>query len=165
MRMLRQHGEKASYHHQEIGVNSRLDALQAAILQVKLRYLDTWNHQRRAIAARYNQFLKVVPSLITPQSSKEGVWNQFTIRIPGEQGVGTERDNLRQLLQQRGVSSTIYYPRPLHLQPVYKDLGYQAGQLPVVEQVCHEVLSLPIFPELSVEQQERVIYSLKDCLN
>ena len=165
MRMLRQHGEKASYHHQEIGVNSRLDTLQAAILQVKLRYLDTWNNQRRAIAVRYNQFLKVVPSLVTPQLSTEGVWNQYTIRISSDQGDGTERDNVRHRLQQRGVSSTVYYPRPLHLQPVYKDLGYQLAHAPVAEQACHEVLSLPIFPELSIEQQEQVIYSLKDCVN
>lgn len=171
MRMLREHGEKARYYHHEIGVNSRLDALQAAILQIKLRYLDTWNDQRRVIAARYNQFLKLVPDLVIPQDlpGAQGVWNQYTIRITSDQGVDSTavsyRDNVRCLLQQRGVGSMIYYPRPLHLQPVYKGLGYQLGQLPVAEQACHEVLSLPMFPELSIEQQEQVIYSVKNCLN
>jgi dTDP-4-amino-4,6-dideoxygalactose transaminase len=168
--MLREHGEKARYYHHEIGVNSRLDALQAAILQIKLRYLDTWNDQRRAIAARYHQFLQLVPNLVTPQEwpGAQGVWNQYTIRITSDQGVDstgvTYRDNVRSLLQQRGIGAMIYYPRPLHLQPVYEGLGYQLGQLPVAEQACHEVLSLPIFPELSIEQQDQVIYSLKDCL-
>lgn len=171
MRMLREHGEKTRYCHHEIGVNSRLDALQAAILQIKLRYLDIWNDQRRAIAARYNQFLKLVPDLVTPQDlpGAQGVWNQYTIRISSDQGSDSTavsyRDNVHSLLQQQGVGSMIYYPRPLHLQPVYKGLGYELGQLPVAEQACHEVLSLPMFPELSIEQQEQVIYSLKNCLN
>lgn len=170
MRMLRQHGEKNRYHYLEIGVNSRLDALQAAILQIKLRYLDTWNRQRRAIAERYNEFLKCVSRIVTPQElAGLGVWNQYTIRVSGGDQMNqttsvSYRDHVRQLLQERGVSSTVYYPLPLHLQPVYKGLGYQLGQLPVAEQACHEVLSLPMFPELSIEQQDQVIYSLKDCL-
>lgn len=171
IRMLRQHGEKKRYHHEEIGVNSRLDAVQAAILQIKLRYLDSWNQQRRAIATHYNNFLNCVPRIVTPQELAEGigVWNQYTIRLQASERDdsvinGNYRDRLRQMLQERGISSAIYYPRPLHLQPVYKNLGYQLGQLPVAEQACDEVLSLPMFPELSTEQQERVIYSLKDCL-
>lgn len=171
IRMLREHGERTRYYHEEIGINSRLDALQAAILQIKLRYLDNWNDQRRAIAARYHQFLKLVPGIVTPQelAGGIGVWNQYTIRISqGNQRdgscAGSYRDRVRQLLQQRGVSSMVYYQLPLHLQPVYKSLGYQLGQLPVAEQACNEVLSLPMFPELSIEQQEQVIYSLKDCL-
>jgi dTDP-4-amino-4,6-dideoxygalactose transaminase len=171
MRMLREHGEKARYYHHEIGVNSRLDALQAAILQIKLRYLNTWNDQRRAIRDRYDEFLNLVSGLVTPQElpGAQGVWNQYTIRISRSEGVGSTdvnyRDKVRQLLQEQGVGSMIYYPRPLHLQPVYKGLGYQLGQFPVAEQACYDVLSLPIFPELSLEQQEQVIYSLKDCLD
>lgn len=173
IRMLREHGEKTRYYHAEIGINSRLDALQAAILQVKLRYLDTWNEQRRAIASRYHQYLSQIPGVVTPQElpGGKGVWNQYTIRLQrGKREDASEtnisfRDKVRQLLQQRGVGSMIYYPLPLHLQPVYKDLGYQQGQFPVAEQACHEVLSLPIFPELSLEQQEEVIYSLKDLLS
>ncbi len=179
IKMLRQHGEKSSYHHVEIGINSRLDALQAAILQVKLRYLDTWNEQRRAIAARYHQYLSSIPGIVTPQElpGGKGVWNQYTIRLQegerqearGKREDASEinsnyRDRLRQLLQQKSVGSMVYYPLPIHLQPVYQDLNYQQGQFPVAEQACHEVLSLPIFPELTVEQQEQVIYSLKDCL-
>lgn len=171
IRMLRQHGEQNRYYYLEIGVNSRLDSLQAAILQIKLRYLDTWNQQRRAIAARYNQLLKCVSGIVIPQElAGLGVWNQYTIRVSGGDQINqttsvSYRDRVRSLLQERGVSSTVYYPLPLHLQPVYKGLGYQLGQLPVAEQACHEVLSLPMFPELSIEQQDQVIYSLKDSLN
>jgi dTDP-4-amino-4,6-dideoxygalactose transaminase len=172
IRMLRVHGEKDRYYHEEIGLNSRLDALQAAILQVKLRYLDTWNEQRRAIASRYHKYLSQIPGIVIPQElpDSKSVWNQYTIRLQEGKKEASEinsnyRDKVRQLLQQQGVGSMVYYPLPLHLQPVYKNLGYQQGQFPVAEQACHEVLSLPIFPELSIEQQERVIYSLKDCLS
>lgn len=169
IKMLRSHGEKNRYYHEEIGVNSRLDALQAVILQIKLRYLDNWNDQRRAIASRYTQYLSHISKIITPQELVEGnsVWNQYTIRLSKRENVevnGSYRDQVRQVLQERGVGSMVYYPHPLHLQPVYKDLGYQQGQFPVAEQACHEVLSLPIFPELSNEQQEQVIYTLKDYL-
>lgn len=165
IRILRSHGEKSYYYHEEIGLNSRLDALQAAILQIKLRHLDTWNEKRQAIAARYRKLLSHIPGIITPQevTGGQGVWNQYTICIQRSE-TGNYRDQLRQMLQERGVGSMVYYPRPLHLQPVYKDLGYHLGQFPVAEQACHEVLSLPMFPELSIEQQEQVIYCLKDCL-
>ncbi|TFI55970.1 DegT/DnrJ/EryC1/StrS family aminotransferase [Mastigocladus laminosus UU774] len=161
LRVLKEHGQKNRYIHEEIGVNSRLDAIQAAILQIKLRYLDIWNQKRRAIASRYQQFLNQVPGIIPPQelNGGEGVWNQYTIRV-----LNNKRDWVRNQLQERGVNTMIYYPRPLHLQPVYESLNYQPGQLPVSEQVSQEVLSLPMFPELSQEQQDQVIYSLKDCL-
>lgn len=160
IRMLQDHGRQAQYIHSKIGINSRLDALQAAILQIKLRHLNNWNYQRRAIADRYHQLLSHIPVVIPQElAGGEGVWNQYTIRI--SRG---NRDSVRSQLQERGISSAVYYPLPLHLQPVYQALGYQPGQLPVSEQVCSEVLSLPMFPELSIEQQEQVIYSLKDCL-
>ncbi len=170
IRTLRVHGETSRYHHEEIGINSRLDSLQAAILQVKLRYLDTWNEQRRAIASRYHQYLSLFPNIVTPQElpGGKGVWNQYTIRVQKGEGLearGEWRDKVREQLQQQGVGSMVYYPIPLHLQPVYKDLGYQRGRFPVAEQASLEVLSLPIFPELTTLQQEQVIYSLKDCLN
>jgi dTDP-4-amino-4,6-dideoxygalactose transaminase len=171
MRMLRSHGEKNRYYHEDIGLNSRLDAIQAAILRVKLRYLDTWNEQRRAIASRYQEYLAPVPGVVIPQElpGGEGVWNQYTIRLLD---VGTHsrasnsnyRDEIRQRLQEKDVGSMVYYPLPLHLQPVYQNLDYQQGQFPISEQTCHEVLSLPIFPELSPEAQEQVVYCLKDCL-
>ena len=178
IRMLREHGSENRYLHTQIGINSRLDALQASILQIKLRYLDTWNQQRQAIAHRYHQLLNHIPGIVIPQelSGGQGVWNQYTIRLQAgerQEARGERldalsnnyRDKVRQLLQQQGVGSMVYYPLPLHLQPVYQSLGYQLGQLPVAEQACHEVLSLPMFPELSQEQQEQVIYSLKDCLS
>ena len=166
IRRLRVHGEKSRYLHTEIGINSRLDSIQAAILQVKLKYLNTWNEQRRAIASHYHQYLSSFPNIVTPQElpGGKGVWNQYTIRLQSQIGAGY-RDQVRQQLQQQGVGSMVYYPIPLHLQPVYKDLGYQPGRFPVAEQASHEVLSLPIFPELTTEQQQQVIYSLKDCLN
>ena len=167
IRMLREHGEQTRYLHAAIGVNSRLDALQAAILQIKLRYLDTWNEQRRAIATRYHQYLGDVPGVVIPQelAGSQAVWNQYTIRLSrGDQNsAGTAlsyRDWVRSQLQERGIGSMVYYPRPLHLQPVYQCLGYQLGQFPVAEQACHQVLSLPMFPELSLQQQDQVIYTL-----
>jgi dTDP-4-amino-4,6-dideoxygalactose transaminase len=169
LRVLRDHGSKVRYIHEEVGVNSRLDAIQAAILEIKLRYLDNWNEKRRAIAAYYHQFLSQIPGIIIPQelAGGVGVWNQYTIRISGEGRNGSTakyRDSIRQQLQERGVSSMVYYPLPLHLQPVYQNLSYQPGSLPVAEQICHEVISLPMFPELTQEQQDQVIYALKDCL-
>ncbi|MEC4819803.1 MAG: DegT/DnrJ/EryC1/StrS family aminotransferase [Scytonema sp. PMC 1069.18] len=161
LRIIKDHGQKSRYHYEEIGVNSRLDAIQAAILQIKLRYLDIWNNQRRQIAARYHQLLSQVRGILTPQELAEGmgVWNQYTIRV-----LDNKRDLIRSQLQERGVNTMVYYPHPLHLQPVYQSLGYQEGQLPVAEKACNEVLSLPMFPELSPEQQDQVIYALKDVI-
>lgn len=167
IRMLRNHGMSCDrYRHEATGINSRLDALQAAILQIKLPYLDCWNDARREVAASYHQMLKPVPGVVIPQELPGGraVWNQYTIRLTKDSSSSSYRDEVRNLLQQLGVSSMVYYPLPLHLQPVYNDLGYQLGQFPVVEQACHEVLSLPMFPELSFEEQQQVVYGLKDCL-
>jgi len=169
LRVLREHGSKTRYIHEEIGVNSRLDAIQAAILQIKLRYLDRWNEQRRTIAANYFQSLSQIPSITPPQEllGGVGVWNQYTIRISGEERNGASakyRDSVRTQLQEKGVGSMVYYPYPLHLQPVYTNLGYQQGQLPVSEHTCHQVLSLPIFPELTEQQQQQVVQALSDCL-
>jgi dTDP-4-amino-4,6-dideoxygalactose transaminase len=110
--------------------------------------------------------LKPVPGVVIPQELPGGraVWNQYTIRLTKDSSSSSYRDEVRNQLQQLGVSSMVYYPLPLHLQPVYNDLGYQPGQFPVVEQACHEVLSLPMFPELSFEEQQQVVYGLKDCL-
>ena len=175
IRMLKEHGSQTRYYHEAIGMNSRLDAVQAVVLQIKLRYLDAWNQQRQQIAERYQQFLSHIPHIISPQEISGGrsVWNQYTIRLVRSADApshlsdepGALRDWVRNELQSRGVGSIVYYPLPLHLQSVYRDLGYQPGQLPVSEQICHEVLSLPMFPELSTEEQDQVVYSLKDCLS
>jgi dTDP-4-amino-4,6-dideoxygalactose transaminase len=171
MRMLKEHGQSARYFYEEIGYNSRLDALQAVILSIKLRYLDDWNAQRREKAELYSEFLDRLPGIAVPTElpGAKGVWNQYTIRVKSQENYqnptsGNFRDSVRAQLQENGIGSMVYYPLPLHLQPVYKSLGYQPGQLPMAEQVSREVLSLPMFPELSRDQQERAIYALKDCL-
>lgn len=169
IRMLRDHGRRGAYFHEAVGVNSRLDALQAAVLQVKLRHSDAWNAQRRAVAQRYHQLLSRIQGVILPQelAGSQSAWNQFTLRIlsPSQpRQPGNYRDQIRTGLQCQGISSTVYYPLPLHLQPVYEPLGYQSGQFPVAEQATQEVLSLPMFPELLPEEQEQVMHSLKDCL-
>lgn len=160
VRMLKEHGQKQRYIHDAIGVNSRLDALQAAILTIKLRYLDEWNEKRSRLAQRYRELLQSLSQIALPSTPDQGksVWNQFTLRI-----LSGKRDDVRDRLQEKGISSMIYYPRPLHLQPVYQHLNYQAGQFPNAETVADEVLSLPMFPELSEEEQDRVVYGLKDC--
>jgi dTDP-4-amino-4,6-dideoxygalactose transaminase len=167
IRTLKEHGMSDRYRHDAIGLNSRLDTIQAAILQVKLRYLDRWNQQRAEIAAIYNQLLSPLPGIELPQTLADGkhVWNQYTIRIK-DRGEDSQpyRDIVREKLQQMGIISMVYYPIPLHLQPVYKDLDYQTGQLPAVERASREVLSLPMFPDLSFEEQQQVVYGLKDCL-
>lgn len=166
IRSLRTHGERQRYVHEDIGVTSRLDSVQAAILQIKLRYLETWTRQRQAAAQRYGELLSPIADLVTPQPIAGGrtVWHQYTIRLTQAKGSGAYRDRVRAQLQQQGVNTMIYYPIPLHLQPVYEGLGYRVGRLPVVEQAAHQVLSLPMFPELTPEQQQRVVYALKDCL-
>ncbi|HIK27548.1 MAG: DegT/DnrJ/EryC1/StrS family aminotransferase [Oscillatoriaceae bacterium SKW80] len=176
IRAIKDHGQTARYFSVTNGINSRLDALQAAILQIKLPYLDIWNQQRRNIAALYHQLLENFPGIEIPKElpAAKAVWNQYTIRLLAKASEGTEysrypdkaafRDSIRTQLIQQGVSSMVYYPMPLHLQPVYESLGYKPGQLPVSEQLATEVLSLPIFPEMSREQLYRVVRSLKDCL-
>ncbi|MGK7923660.1 MAG: DegT/DnrJ/EryC1/StrS family aminotransferase [Spirulina sp.] len=160
VRMLKEHGQKRRYIHDAIGVNSRLDALQAAILTIKLRYLDEWNEKRSRVAQRYRERLQSLSQIALPSTSEQGksAWNQFTIRI-----LSGTRDEVRDHLQAKGISSMIYYPLPLHLQPVYQHLKDRVGQLPNSESVANEVLSLPMFPELSEEEQDRIVYGLKDC--
>lgn len=169
VRIIKEHGQRHRYQYEEIGVNSRLDAIQAVILQIKLPLLDTWNQQRQAIAAYYQKFLSQIPGIIPPQELAGGVsvWNQYTIRVITQGRNGTSaahRETVRNSLQEKKVGSMVYYPYPLHLQPVYQYLGYKPGQLPVAEQACNEVLSLPMFPELTTQQQDQVIYALKDIL-
>ncbi len=160
IRMIKEHGSKERYLHEVIGVNSRLDAVQAVILQIKLKYLDFWNNQRIEIAQRYRELLQPLPNITLPAALAGGkhVWNQYTI-------LTENRDQMRAALQEKDVLSMVYYPIPLHLQPVYQYLGYKKGDLPVAELASEKVLSLPMFPDLSCEEQQRVAYALKDCLH
>lgn len=171
VRTLKNHGQRQRYIYEEMGVNSRLDAVQAAILLIKLRHLDSWNAQRQAIAGRYTQWLEGVPGIVTPRAIAGGtsVWNQYTVRILSTDtapntSVEPPRDQVRQRLQEQGVSSMIYYPLSLHLQPVYANLGYRQGQLPNVEQASREVLSLPMFPELTADVQVRIVDAFKEAI-
>ena len=158
LRILREHGSPKRYYHEYIGMNSRLDSLQAALLQVKLPYLDKWNTQRREISDRYTHLLKDanIPNLIFPEHCSGSVWNQYTICI----GAG-KRNDVQTQLREQNIITMIYYPLPLHLQTVYKNLGYKKGDFPITEDICDQVLSLPMFPELSEEQQDRVVSTLQ----
>lgn len=166
MRILKEHGASGRYYHESVGINSRLDALQAAILQIKLRYLDFWNDRRRAIAQNYHRLLAPLTGIIPPQelSGGQGVWNQYTIRVKSQEKNSQRRDRLQQQLNESGIAATVYYPLALHLQPIYQGLGYALGDLAIAEQASREVLSLPMFPELSEEQQQEVVYGLKSFL-
>lgn len=149
---LRSHGGAKQYHHEEIGTNSRLDTLQAAVLLAKLNHLEGWNEARREHAAVYSESLKNAAGITVPltDAANEHVYNQYTIR-------SERRDELRTHLAECGIGTAVYYPQPLHLQPCFADLGYSRGQFPETERACEEVLSLPVYPELSGEQQARVI--------
>lgn len=159
MIMLKEHGSNKRYCHEETGVNSRLDAIQAAILRIKLTHLDKCNQERYKIAQLYNKLLSNITEIILPEDYSQGghVWNQYTIRVKGN-----AREELKEQLEIKGITSMVYYPIPLHLQPVYQKLGYKRGSLPVVEQTCLEVLSLPMFPGLQPEEQEAIVYALKE---
>lgn len=163
--LIRDHGSKVRYHHEAIGINSRLDAVQAAILKIKLQHLEKWNEQRKEVAARYGDLLSPVDEVTAPREIKDGrsVWNQYSILLNGF--TAEKRDRLRAAMKSQGVSTMVYYPLPLHRQPVYQTLGYQAGDLPVTDQAAEEVLALPMFPELTAAQQEQVVYALKDGLS
>ncbi|MFM8541277.1 MAG: DegT/DnrJ/EryC1/StrS family aminotransferase [Nitrospira sp.] len=155
---LRVHGSKAKYVHDQIGFNSRLDALQAAILRVKLNHLDAWAEGRRANAVRYEGLFKEakLADHVTLPATTPGnhhVFNQFTIRA-------RKRDALRDYLKEQGIGSEVYYPIPMHLQNCYKNLGHMKGDFPVSERASEEVLSLPIYAELTAEQQTYVVQTI-----
>jgi dTDP-4-amino-4,6-dideoxygalactose transaminase len=183
MRELAVHGMPRRYLHTELGYNSRLDAIQAAVLNVKLPHLERWIELRRSIAARYRSQLDTTNTIHLPEAGPEGhSWNQFVVRVPAcspapacnqsctpssdSASFGLPeaccRDWLKQQLQEAGVTTIIYYPIPIHRQPAYAHLGYEPGSLPITERLCAEVLSLPIFPELSSVQQQQVIEVLQD---
>ncbi|UOQ76834.1 DegT/DnrJ/EryC1/StrS family aminotransferase [Hymenobacter sp. 5516J-16] len=151
LRQLANHGQSRKYHHEQIGLNSRLDTLQAALLSVKLRYLTEWTAARQQVAAQYDAALAPVSGVEVPErdSRSTHVFHQYTITVADEPG---RRDALQQHLAAHGVPSAVYYPVPVHAQPAYQYLGYQAGQFPVAERLCRTVLSLPIHPTLRPEQ-------------
>ncbi|RLB07703.1 MAG: transcriptional regulator, partial [Deltaproteobacteria bacterium] len=161
IRLLRVHGAGSKYYHQLIGVNSRLDALQAAILLVKFRYLEEWTQRRRENAAYYDRLFEEIDhkafGIKTPfvQYNNRHIYNQYVIRVP-------KRDELREFLFREGIGTDIYYPLPLHLQECYKDLGYEEGDFPHAERAAKETLALPIYPELTRGQQEYVVSKIEE---
>jgi dTDP-4-amino-4,6-dideoxygalactose transaminase len=169
-RMLRQHGMRRRYYHDEAGWNARMDGFQGAILAVKLRYIDTWNQLRRTVARRYHALFHAaglvetgpypIHGIVLPQEVKSThhVWHQYVIRT-------NSRDGLRHFLTERKIGSEIYYPVPLHLQAALKGLGYSEGSFPEAERAAHEVLALPIFPELREDEQQTVVSAIAEFLS
>ena len=169
-RMLRQHGMRRRYYHDEVGWNTRLDGFQGAILAVKLKYIEGWNEARRAVAARYYQLFAAAGlaeagpypghGVVLPHevAGSRHVWHQYVIRTP-------RRDDLRAFLAARKIGSEIYYPVSLHMQDALKQLGYAEGSFPEAERAAREVLALPIFPELRDDEQQTVVAAIAEFLS
>ncbi len=154
--MLRDHGQSRKYFHDIEGYNGRLDALQAGILHVKLGHLKSWNEQRRAKAAEYNRQLADCNTVLVPYepSWSRGVFHLYVIRTD-------DRDGMMKHLKEAGIGSAIHYPVPLHLQKAYRSHNYSAGDFPVTESAASEIVSLPMFPQLTLEQLEKVCAEVK----
>jgi dTDP-4-amino-4,6-dideoxygalactose transaminase len=169
-RMLRQHGMRRRYYHDELGWNTRLDGFQAAVLSVKLKYIAGWNAARRTVAERYDQLFRVAglaeagpypeKGIVLPRevAGSRHVWHQYVIR-------SARRDDLRAFLAERKIGSEIYYPVPLHLQDALKPLGYKEGDFPEAERATREVLALPIFPEIREDEQQTVVDAIAAFLS
>ena len=155
MRMVRDHGSRVRYHHEIMGVNARLDELQAAVLRVKLHYLDQWNAARQAHAQVYGERLQdVVEAVPIVRPWATHVYCYYVVQVP-------QRDHFRTMLEQEGIGTNIHYPTPIHLQPACTKYGYKRGMLPVTEAVTERIVSLPMYPELTPEQAQLVINAVK----
>jgi len=182
LKILRVHGSKPKYYHTFVGGNFRLDAIQAAVLSVKLPYLDAWTAKRQDNAARYDRMLQstglVDKGLIRPPKPiwKDAVSEENPVSNPGRQSPATHyhiyhqyviatprRDELKAYLSDKGIGTEVYYPVPLHLQECFKDLGYKQGACPVSEEAARTSLALPVYPELALDQQEYVVNSIVEC--
>jgi len=158
-RSIANHGMKRRYYHDDIGVNSRLDSMQAAILDVKLKYLDTYIANRQKAAAYYTQAFKDIPQLQTPvvRNDSTHVYHQYTLVTKD-----IDRDKLKEHLNEKGIASAVYYPVPIHLQNAYQHLGYKEGDLPVTEELSKHVLSLPMHTEMTKKIQDEIIEAVKE---
>jgi dTDP-4-amino-4,6-dideoxygalactose transaminase len=156
LKRLRVHGGSVQYFHDEVGYNSRLDALQAVVLLAKLPHLLDWSARRRANAEYYDAALADVPEVIVPvvDPGNESIFNQYTLRVD-------RRDELQSHLRSRAIGSAIYYPLPLHLQPCFAYLGYREGSCPESERAAREVISIPIYPELTRDMQDQVVEAIR----
>lgn len=158
LRKLRVHGSGHTYYHEMVGGMFRLAAIQAAVLSVKLKYLDQWHAARRRNASIYNRVLAGTSAIMPHiEDGNESIYNQYVVRVP-------DRDNVKKKLQDQGVGSAIYYPLGLHLQQCFANLGYKQGDFPETEKACAEVLALPIYPELTEEQVTYAAETLKSIL-
>src|SRR5450755_936694 len=158
LRLLRDHGSRIRYQHEVMGTNGRLDELQAAVLQVKLPHLEQWNEARRTLAQLYDEQLRdVVETVPVVRPWAQHVYYVYVVQVP-------ERDQFRQLLQQKGISTGIHYPLPVHLQPASASYGYKRGMLPVTEAAAERIVSLPMYPEMTQEQCEYVIQAVKSSV-
>ena len=159
VRALRNHGGVRKYEHNLVGTNSRLDTIQAAVLSLKLARLDAWNDERAAAATRYDELLSALPSVGRPlvAPTNRHVWHLYVVRVP-------DRDGVLAALGRDGIGAGIHYPAPVHLLPAYGFLGQGPGSMPVAERLAGEILSLPMFPGITVDQQVRVVDSLRQAL-
>ena len=159
LRMFRDHGQSQRYYHDLVGWNGRMDGLQGAVLSVKIKYLEEWNNKRRENAKRYNKYLSGLDGIILPQEADYArhIYHIYSIRVKN-------RDRVMEALVEKGINCGIHYPVPVHLQKAYEFLGHKPGDFPVAEKIASELLSLPMFPELTEEQIEYVADSLKDIL-
>jgi len=161
IKRLRLHGSEPKYFHHEVGYNSMLDAIQAAILKVKVKYLGEWNKKRQEVAEHYNKLFKekgldnVIQLPVKKVEDSKHVYHQYVIGVK-------DRDDLGRYLQENGISTAVYYPLPLHLQECYRELGYSEGDLPVAEKASNEVLALPIDPSLSVEEIKYIVEKINE---
>jgi dTDP-4-amino-4,6-dideoxygalactose transaminase len=155
--MLRDHGQSQKYYHHVVGVNSRMDGIQGAVLSVKLKYLESWNEKRRALATLYTELLQDVEGLVLPREMEYArhVYHIFAIRVKG-------RDDLMKELAAKGIGCGIHYPVPVHLQEAYKSLNLGRGSFPVAERHGEEFVSLPLFPEMTPAQQEYVVEQIRN---
>jgi dTDP-4-amino-4,6-dideoxygalactose transaminase len=160
VRALRNYGSEIKYLHVETGFNSRLDTLQAVVLNAKLKRLAEWNAARRSAARRYEELLAGVPGLALPVTlpGNEHVWHLYVVRVP-------QRDAVLARLAAEGIGAAVHYPMPIHLQGAFRQLGHRAGDFPVAERTAGEILSLPMFAEITPEQQERVAAAMKKALS
>ena len=158
VRLLRAHGADKTYEHEIVGTNSRLDALQAAVLLVKLAHLDAWNQRRRERAAYYTAKLASLPGVTVPTEMPGNyhIYHQYVVRL-------SKRDDARELLQKRGIGCAVFYPVPLHAQRCFAHLGHGEWDFPQAAQACREVLALPMYPELAPAQQDEVVAALVEC--
>ena len=166
LRMLRVHGSRQRYFHEEAGLNSRLDEIQAAVLRVKLKHIDEWNHARQAVASRYDELLQPLADWVkTPYRHSDGqhVFHQYTLQLQGPDAAKL-RVEVQQKLQEAGIQSMIYYPVPLYRQQTHADLNLNPAAFPVCEAISDRVFSLPMFPEITAEEQQQVAAALAQVL-